>query len=541
MISSILGVMKEIGKLMPQLEKLRLVAEWTLESLLAFLQELEPNRSIICLDVTLPFDVMLHNSRLLIPLLRNSCTNNTALKSLRLALYKRGQEEARPRESAPLFEAVASALSRNPASPRLEIKNLAIPDIDWLVDFLLRDITPRDLKFTNLRLLDSTTVLQKDKPDRNPSISKLESLKIGSPKSWVPFSFNYLLSQLSEHHLQLPALLSLDITNESRYWDEERRLPMVPDVPVSLVKFLQSALRVESLMLRGFIFDHERLCQTLQQHWFLRTLFLEYPDMQTGRKPDQFYLELLKNHNATLTTLHYRHMENPLIAYYLKLNLLGRATVRSSSITRGRLIRMLELALTSRVHFHYELEKHSVLYDLLRESAGSWSVLTRPETPKLNACWTTVATANTRSIGNKTPVGEVQLQWLMSTGLWKCVIGRISLQRFTTSSQPLFRITFRGKYALHSGQVEGPAQGALYLPADVSDVKWKTWQTNGHNVIEMVFSATGDGLDSITIFIPGHQEASNRTGRLFLQALISADEERRRYISAGENIVDDAT
>jgi hypothetical protein len=64
-----------------------------------------------------------------------------------------------------------------------------------------------------------------------------------------------------------------------------------PDISDSVVNFTRGALRLRSLNLDGFVFDHERLCQSLEQHTRLQSLTVTYPDMKSDRKPEKVYLE----------------------------------------------------------------------------------------------------------------------------------------------------------------------------------------------------------------------------------------------------------
>ena len=487
----------------------------------------------------------MENSQLTL-LLQGYCKNSTALQHLRLmrlSSQAEGEGEV-PLNLAPLLETISSGLSCNPTLPGLEVEDMVIPDINWLVDFLLGSIAPRKLKFAHLTLLD-TTVVPKDETGRSHSGdtgSKLNDLVIQNPHSWTSDSFNFLLSHLSKlpflDLLDLSSLGSnaLDERGRQRWSTSHPEYLVIPDVSASLVKFLQNAPELRSLNLGGFVVDHQSLCQCLERHQSLQSLTVAYPDMKSDRKPEKFYVELLKSHNDALQKLHSYHMENPLIMYFLKLNQLGRAQVRSSSLTRGQFISMMSDALpqanrSNNALFHFNcspkeaaIVHHSLLYGLLRELPGTWCGLKPTSRKRKHGAselapkgWTNVSPTIGHLVTTDTPTRKVQLQWFTSHGVRQHVVGQVTLQRFANKT-PLFRITYNGTYYRQGGRAGEPARGTLCLPADVADVKLENGRNDGYNWVEMTFPFNDEGLDALAIFVPCTNAAVYEAGLLFTEA-----------------------
>lgn len=370
---------------------------------------------------------------------------------------------------------------------------------------------------------------------------------------------------------KLPFLFKLDLSSNGRITTREdlaERIPEEQDISDSLVIFLAGVTqRLRSLNLTGFVVDHKQLCESLKQNTCLRELKVEFPGMtkkSTVEEADEFYLELLRKHNATLKVLHDAHMTNYGIEYFLRLNEMGRADLRIPGfLSRGEVISTISDALPRvqqqdfrRFRFlargnNFDIETHSLFYDLLRDSVANWCEIRAKGEPKTqfsrkrkwaNTTLTSVigsSDTNSGTIKSTSTIENGQLIWYKSQGHYHRVDGRIKLQRFgADKTTPFFRIVYNGELFEKNGWSLGPAGGALHFPMDVTGVTQSHGYKAGFHWVNLTFPQNDECLDAIHIWIPQEKDSDEEV-RLLVEAIDCANQERDEYLTEKNTDTDD--
>lgn len=347
---------------------------WTRSGLAHFLQCFKTKTSLRVVDqLSLSYDGISHDLGLLL-LLQECCQENTGLKRLSLSKCPRYEDDrisdtitgdsidnGGHTYNIPMLQAIATGINNNPNFQEIEVNDLCLPDIQSLIDFLLSNIAPPQLKLLNLKLANkSSDQYAPNYNDGNNMIeSRLESLNLRNP-GLAPASFNHLLLQLS----RLPNLKTLCLTSDVRLFRHGcGPLLEFPIISESLATLLEEGPSLHSLTLIGFVCDHERICKALEKNTLLE--HLEIRDNSSYYTEHQkMYLKLLKHHNATLRTLDFANGHDPPISYYLILNKFRRIEARDPRTSLSCFINILA-AVPS---FHHE----TLLYGLLRETPSIW-------------------------------------------------------------------------------------------------------------------------------------------------------------------------
>lgn len=332
--------------------------DWTDDGLAYFLTHLQTKKSIFAIqELSLPYNLIATSLEL--QRLVRTCFQK--IMGVERMCITRCPYDARGHDDVPFLQAIGSGVLDNKcANPQLEIKNLRLPDIQCLIDFLLSDSAPPKLHLSDLDLVgDPCDQIQEY--DGIPS--RLQHFTLTNATFPHHACYDSLLNRLAH----LPSLKTLHWVYAASFKNT------APDVTTALVFLIRRTNSLESLTLKWVEFDHERICLALRQNATIKAFHTEDRGVVTLFKDKhQYYREMVEKHNTTLTKLAEGIiLYDADIAYYLSLNKYGRAQARNPAITPSQWCAIISNVVSSRSAGLHNM-KVDVLFGLLSESPDTW-------------------------------------------------------------------------------------------------------------------------------------------------------------------------
>jgi hypothetical protein len=341
---------RALSKVFPRLKALTLrVSNWTKDGFICFLKQMQTNRSIANIeDLSMPTEISTDVNVQLE--LRKLVETNSAL--INFTLSRRHQHNAASGTlrdyDDQLLVSLQSGLQFNQTMQGLELKNLRLSKLSCLNKFLLSKSARRNQFFSGLQIRQADKV---NLHGFDRAHSKVVSMGFVNCVMDLP-TMQSLLFQVSK----LPLLQSLSILG-----DRSNLSPVM--ITTSLVNLIKYASSLEVLEVWWYVFEYEPVCAALTHNKKLKRFGWTFKDPLVDGAA-LLFLDLLKNHNVTLTGLHLKLEENPEIKYYLELNRLGRAEGRDPQTTLPAFVNMLAEVIGN--------GRNDLLFGLLQESPSLW-------------------------------------------------------------------------------------------------------------------------------------------------------------------------
>jgi hypothetical protein len=371
--------MKMISKLFPKLSTIALrVARWSREGFLFFLKLLQNNKKISNIqDLSLPMNLLAEDAELRLEL-RRTIELNTSVRSLNLWACHPFFARNAGRPSAVVYgdsvvTALAHGLRRNQTLTNLQLRGFCLCSIHCLGVLVFGDNPLQTLFLRRIRVFHGSAGMSQIAAGEVSTNNRLKCLTVSKCRmdqgNWQKILIGLsMLPRLEELYLWK----DMDRVRNGRCYglphpeqshQQDQPLLMLTS---SLVAIVNTAPLLRLLQVQGYDFDPLPFCEALKVNTTLE-------DFSWHKLSNDMFLDLVKNHNFTLTTLHSGAgvILEPELFYHLDLNRGGLSLARNPSTSLPAFINLLDRVSRGDVELRY-VNKSQMLYLLLREHPPLW-------------------------------------------------------------------------------------------------------------------------------------------------------------------------